>query len=96
MKWRPLSERERGVSVPVAGTFQQLITPHRDAAYNLARWLMQDATTAEDVVQDAVLRALTYFGSYKGSDPRAVSSHREERRVRRARRSAAVWHDKPG
>jgi RNA polymerase sigma factor (sigma-70 family) len=71
MKWRPLSERERGVSVPVAGTFEQLIMPHLDAAYNLARWLMQDATTAEDVVQDAVLRALSYFGSYKGSDPRA-------------------------
>ncbi|MDB5403571.1 MAG: polymerase subunit sigma [Rhodopila sp.] len=71
MKWRPPSERERGVSVPVAGTFEQLITPHLDAAYNLARWLMQDATTAEDVVHDAVLRALTYFGSYKGSDPRA-------------------------
>jgi RNA polymerase sigma-70 factor (ECF subfamily) len=71
MKWRPLTERERGVPVPVAGTFEQLIMPHLDAAYNLARWLMQDVTAAEDVVQDAVLRALTYFGSYKGGNARA-------------------------
>ncbi|MGD0106258.1 MAG: sigma-70 family RNA polymerase sigma factor [Rhodopila sp.] len=53
------------------GTFEQTIMPHFDAAYNLARWLVHDPTLAEDVVQDAVLRALRYFGSYKGGDARA-------------------------
>lgn len=45
--------------------------PHLDAAYNLARWLMRDAAAAEDVVQEAMLRALTYFASFKGVNPRA-------------------------
>jgi RNA polymerase sigma-70 factor (ECF subfamily) len=70
MKWRPLTEQERGVALP-AGNFEQVVLPNLDSAYNVARWLMQDATSAEDVVQDAVLRALTYFTSYKGGDPRA-------------------------
>ena len=45
--------------------------PHLDAAYNLARWLMRDAAAAEDVVQEAMLRALTYFASFRGVNPRA-------------------------
>jgi RNA polymerase sigma-70 factor (ECF subfamily) len=45
--------------------------PHLDAAYNLARWLLRDSATAEDVVQEAMLRALTYFASFKGVNPRA-------------------------
>ena len=48
--------------------------PHLDAAYNLARWLMRDRAAAEDVVQDAMLRALTYFGGFKGTNPRACSA----------------------
>ena len=44
--------------------------PHLDAAYNLARWLVRDAVAAEDVVQEAMLRALTYYGSFKGVNPR--------------------------
>jgi RNA polymerase sigma-70 factor (ECF subfamily) len=71
MKWRPLTERERGVPLPAAGNFEQVVLPHLDSAYNVARWLMRDATLAEDAVQDAVLRALTYFNSYKGGNPRA-------------------------
>jgi RNA polymerase sigma factor (sigma-70 family) len=70
MKWRPLTERERGVALST-GNFEQVVLPNLDSAYNLARWLMQDATSAEDVVQDAALRALAYFTSYKGGDPRA-------------------------
>jgi len=56
-----------------AGTmdFEQTVLPHLDAAHNLARWLVADATLAEDVVQDAILRALSYFGTYKGGDARA-------------------------
>jgi RNA polymerase sigma-70 factor (ECF subfamily) len=52
-------------------SFEAVVLPHLDAAYNLARWLMRDAVAAEDVVQEAVLRALTYFGSFKGGNPRA-------------------------
>jgi RNA polymerase sigma factor (sigma-70 family) len=71
MKWRPLPEREPATPLPVVGNFDQIILPHLNAAYNLAHWLMRDPTQAEDVVQDAVLRALSYFNSYKGGDPRA-------------------------
>jgi RNA polymerase sigma-70 factor (ECF subfamily) len=71
MKWRPLTEQERGVPLPAAESFEQVVMPHLDSAYNLARWLMRDPSAAEDVVQDAVLRALSYFGSYKGGDGRA-------------------------
>ena len=44
--------------------------PHLDAAYNLARWLMRDREAAQDVVQEAMVRALTYFPSFKGVNPR--------------------------
>ncbi len=56
---------------PPAGTFEQIVLPHLDAAYNLARWLVRDASLAEDVVQDAAVRALSYFASYKGGDARS-------------------------
>ena len=52
-------------------SFAAVVLPHLDAAYNLARWLMRDAPAAEDVVQEAMLRALTYFSSFKGVNPRA-------------------------
>lgn len=48
-----------------------MVLPHLDAAANLARWLVGDATAAEDVVQTAVLRALTYFPGWRGENPRA-------------------------
>lgn len=51
--------------------FARLALPHLDAAYNLARWLLRDPVAAEDVVQDAMLRALTYFASFRGTNPRA-------------------------
>jgi RNA polymerase sigma-70 factor (ECF subfamily) len=41
-----------------------------DAAYNLARWLVHDEQVAEDIVQDAFLRAFQYFGSFRGGDAR--------------------------
>src|SRR4030095_13109072 len=40
-------------------------------AYNLARWLTRDDHAAEDVVQEAYLRALKFFGSFRGGDGRA-------------------------
>src|SRR5665213_2189528 len=47
--------------------FEAAVLPHLDAAYNLARWLMRNA---EDAVQDAVVRALTYFAGFRGANPR--------------------------
>jgi RNA polymerase sigma-70 factor, ECF subfamily len=52
-------------------SFERLVLPHLDAAYNLARWLMRDGEAAEDVLQEAMVRALTYFASFKGVNPRA-------------------------
>jgi len=51
--------------------FEELVLPHLDAAYNLARWLTRDVSDAEDVVQDAALRALKYMGSLNGGSGRA-------------------------
>ncbi|HEV8033057.1 MAG TPA: sigma-70 family RNA polymerase sigma factor [Stellaceae bacterium] len=51
-------------------SFEAVVLPHFDAAHNLARWLMRDGPAAEDVLQDAMVRALTYFPSFKGVNPR--------------------------
>ena len=51
--------------------FEALVLPHLDAAYNLARWLTRDAHDAEDVVQDACVRALKYVGGLHGNEARA-------------------------
>ena len=51
--------------------FEQTIRPHLGAAYNLARWLTRDDTDAEDIVQDAYLRAFKFFSSFRGGDSRA-------------------------
>ncbi|MBI2769788.1 MAG: sigma-70 family RNA polymerase sigma factor [Burkholderiales bacterium] len=50
--------------------FEAEVLPCLDAAYSLARWLVRDEHAAEDVVQDAYLRALRYFGSFRGGDAR--------------------------
>ena len=44
--------------------------PHLDAAYNLARWLTRDDQDAQDVVQEAMLRALRYFWGLRGENAR--------------------------
>ena len=66
-----MTERAHETTRPCNAAFEQVVLPHLDAAHNLARWLVGDATLAEDVVQDAALRALGYFGSYRGGDARA-------------------------
>lgn len=51
--------------------FEQAVLPHLDAAYNLARWLTRNQLDAEDVVQEASLRAFRFFPGYSGGDARA-------------------------
>ena len=49
--------------------FEREILPHLDAAYNLARWLAGNDADAADVVQEASVRALSYFDSFRGGEP---------------------------
>ncbi|MGE5147998.1 MAG: sigma-70 family RNA polymerase sigma factor [Candidatus Eiseniibacteriota bacterium] len=48
--------------------FAREVLPHLDAAYNLARWLLRNATDAEDVAQEACLRAYRHFDAFRGGD----------------------------
>jgi RNA polymerase sigma-70 factor (ECF subfamily) len=48
--------------------FELLAMPHLDAAFNLARWLTGNTTDAEDVVQDAYLRAFRYLDAFRGDN----------------------------
>src|SRR5690242_16691185 len=50
--------------------FEEVVMPHLDSAYNLARWLTGKDHDAEDVVQDAYLRAVKFFHGYRGGDAR--------------------------
>jgi RNA polymerase sigma factor (sigma-70 family) len=50
--------------------FEQVVLPHLDSAYNLARWLTGNDHDAQDVVQDAYLRAVKFFASFRGGDAR--------------------------
>lgn len=51
--------------------FEEVALPHLSAAYNLARWLVHDDNEAEDIVQEAYLRAFKFFGGFYGGDSRA-------------------------
>ena len=51
--------------------FAAVALPHLDAAFNLARWLTGSRADAEDVVQEAMVRALTYFPTYRGGSGKA-------------------------
>jgi len=61
-------ERSRG---NVIGSFDEVILPHLDAAHNFAHWLMRNGDDAEDVAQEACLRAFRYFGTFRGGNARA-------------------------
>jgi RNA polymerase sigma-70 factor (ECF subfamily) len=51
--------------------FEAIVMPHLDAAYNLARWLLAGRSEAEDVTQDAMLRAYRFFNTFHSGDVRA-------------------------
>ena len=51
--------------------FERLVLPHLDDAYTLARYLLRDEHDAQDVVQEAVLRALRHFAGLRQEDARA-------------------------
>jgi RNA polymerase sigma-70 factor (ECF subfamily) len=52
-------------------SLEQAILPHLDAAYSLARWLTATEQDAEDVLQEACLRAVKFFPGYQGGSARA-------------------------
>ncbi|HET9409887.1 MAG TPA: sigma-70 family RNA polymerase sigma factor [Candidatus Sulfotelmatobacter sp.] len=54
-----------------AREFEREVLPHLDASYNLARWMMRNDQDAEDVVQEAYLRAFRFFGTFRGGNSRA-------------------------
>jgi RNA polymerase sigma-70 factor (ECF subfamily) len=51
--------------------FVEDVVPHLDAAYNLARWLTRNDEDAQDVVQEAYMRAFRFLGSFRGGNVRA-------------------------
>jgi RNA polymerase sigma-70 factor (ECF subfamily) len=51
--------------------FEQTVLPHLDAAFNYARWLTRNDAEAQDVVQDACVRAMRFFSSLRDDDARA-------------------------
>ena len=52
-------------------TFEQLVLPHLKAGYNLARWILRNEGDAEDVMQEATLRAFRFLDGFSGTSPRA-------------------------
>jgi RNA polymerase sigma-70 factor (ECF subfamily) len=75
-----------------ARRFEDAVMPWLDAGYNLARWLLRDDSAAEDVVQEASLRAFRYFHALRGNEARpwflgivrnACYRHIEQRQARR-------------
>jgi len=67
---RETAKPEMGESTKLA-LFEQAILPHLNAAYSLARWLMRNEHDAQDVTQEAYLRAFRFFDSFRGGDGKA-------------------------
>lgn len=65
------AEAATAVAPAIRGSFDEVVLPHLDAAYRLARWLTRSEQDAEDVVQEAALRACQYFRTFVGGNGRA-------------------------
>jgi RNA polymerase sigma-70 factor (ECF subfamily) len=59
------------ISLSKRSRFESSVSPHLDAAYNLARWLTGNEHDAQDVVQEAMLRAFSFFDGFRGVNTRA-------------------------
>jgi RNA polymerase sigma-70 factor (ECF subfamily) len=68
-------------------SFDDVVLPHLNAAFRLARWLMRNDEDAEDVVQESSLRAFRYFRTFSGGDGRAWF-------LRIVRNTCAGWHSR--
>jgi len=66
-----MANKARRIYLSPHKRFEALVLPHLDAGYNLARWMARNVDDAEDVVQDACVRALKYVGSLRDDDARA-------------------------
>ena len=70
-------DRSGGDEMPViddtvrSALFERLVLPYADGGYNLARWLTRNDTDAEDVMQEAMLRAYRFVDGFSGDNPRA-------------------------
>ena len=64
-------QRRPPTTAAIGESFDEVVLPHLDAAHRLARWLMRNEHDAEDVVQEASLRALRYFRTFTGGNGRA-------------------------
>jgi len=67
----PLPRAEEFLDPSELERFERTLLPHMRAAYNLARWLTRTDQDAEDVVQEAYLRAVRFFGGFRGGDAKA-------------------------
>jgi len=65
------NRHDRSATADSSESFDAVVVPHLGAAYRLARWLTRDEHDAEDVVQEASLRAFRYFRTFVGGDGRA-------------------------
>jgi RNA polymerase sigma-70 factor (ECF subfamily) len=81
-------QRSRVTIAPaIAESFDEIVVPHLDAGYRLARWLTGNEHDAEDVVQEASLRALRYFRTFTGGNGRAWF-------LRIVRNTSCRWHSR--
>ena len=78
-------------------SFEAVVVPHLDAAFNYARWLAGNEADAEDVVQDAAVRAFRFFSSLRGEDARAwlltIVRHAWYARLSQRARAASTEYD---
>jgi RNA polymerase sigma-70 factor (ECF subfamily) len=70
---------------PIPNSFDAVVLPHLDAGKRLARWLMRNDHDADDVIQEASLRALRYFHTFSGGNAKAWF-------LRIVRNTCRAWH----